>query len=674
VFVFTVGPFSFTTLIGRGGASEVWKGRHALSNTPVALKVSYTSNQQTLACTNLLDEAQRMVGLHHPGVIQIYDFGELPDDIEEHTSGLLQATRPYLIMELATTGLHQYTGQLPWALFHHIQLSVLHTLAYIHAKGIIHCDIKPGNLLISKEHSQVKLSDFGISCTQKELASRHQRHVLIGTPSYMAPEQLSQTWRDYGPWTDLYALGCTLVELLTGQPPFGHKESLDLLKKAHLFELPPPLPSFLDIPDGYEAWLQTLLAKDPADRFQSAADAIWTLSQVIPSLSSDSQPACLDSLLEEARSNSPDFDCLPTLIETQPVGTLSTTSIPPTQATLDPVDAESQHHTSQLDATIDTASFLVAPPTRPDLPHLPRTARTTPPMPSRWPQLTLRSPAAQLKALPTALRQSLDPPLLGRHGIQQQLWNALHHTREQQQSRTVVLRGPAGIGKTKLAHWLLESVHQTGAATGLYTACQTEHSPNAGLHAMTIDALRCHGLHGRALTYQISAVMSAIQPVLDPLNTNQPTRSIRLFPWEALTEWLEHTPDSQTAAHPPEAFTQFLLYLAQQRPCVLCIDQPHLSQPTLLWLERWLTQGYYAPLLLLVCLPDIDLDTLPPTTAHPIHTILSHHHTQVIDIPPLDDNAQEQLIQFWTTHPNPPSHHTPRHLLEQLRSDAYHEP
>ncbi len=153
-------------------------------------------------------------------------------------------------------------------------LSLLDALAHAHARGVVHRDIKPGNVLLGGSWHEVKLTDFGLAHALH--GPSMSEDDVIGTPSYMAPEQFRGQWRDYGPWTDLYSLGCLVYSLATGSPPFGRVKG-NAARAAHLVRPVPPLVPKHPLPAAFHPWVHQLLEKDTARRFACAADAAWAL-------------------------------------------------------------------------------------------------------------------------------------------------------------------------------------------------------------------------------------------------------------------------------------------------------------------------------------------------------------------------------------------------------------
>ncbi|HEY4220767.1 MAG TPA: serine/threonine-protein kinase, partial [Myxococcota bacterium] len=234
----------------------------------------------------LRNEIHNVARLSHPGIILLFEAGEVDDDAEKNSRGRFAAGSPFFAMELASNGaLSPKRLPLPWGTSRMLLLSLLDALAHGHARGVIHRDLKPGNILLcapGDPRPGLKLTDFGIAQPLGEhVDGEAEQGRLSGTPRYMAPEQFQAKWRDFGPWTDLYALGCIGYQLATGKAPF----SGDALKLAiqHCHDTPAPPTKNMSkealraYPDGYDAWVLRLLEKDPVRRFTCAADAAWAL-------------------------------------------------------------------------------------------------------------------------------------------------------------------------------------------------------------------------------------------------------------------------------------------------------------------------------------------------------------------------------------------------------------
>jgi WD40 repeat protein/tRNA A-37 threonylcarbamoyl transferase component Bud32 len=252
--------------IGRGGMGVVYKARQPALNRFVALKMVRAvdaSNQELLA--RFRSEARVVASLRHPLIVQVYDFGD--------HDGL-----PYLAMELIERGtLADRLDGTPWPA--HAAAKLMIDLAgavqFAHERYVIHRDLKPANVLIVSEapELEVKITDFGLAKLFHEGGSQHTKSgAFIGTPSYMAPEQVSGKSQQIGPPADVYALGAILYELLTGRPPFCGASPIETLQQRlamepiSVFRLAPHAPR--DLATICEKCLRTEIDR----RYGSAAE------------------------------------------------------------------------------------------------------------------------------------------------------------------------------------------------------------------------------------------------------------------------------------------------------------------------------------------------------------------------------------------------------------------
>ncbi|HEY2442802.1 MAG TPA: serine/threonine-protein kinase [Streptosporangiaceae bacterium] len=264
--------YRLTERIAAGGMGEVWRGVDELLGRPVAVKLmaaTHANDEQFRA--RFRAEARYAASLSHRGIARVFDFGESeqePPDAAGRPDGLPRAPGlAYLVMELVageplSVAIARDGARSVDAALDLIEQSA-RALQAAHTAGIVHRDIKPGNMLITPD-GQVKITDFGIA---RALVASHltQSGVVMGTAQYVSPEQASG--RPVTAASDLYSLGVVAYECLAGRPPFTAETPI-ALALAHVSNRPPPLPD--SVPPLVAALVGQMLAKDPADRPASA--------------------------------------------------------------------------------------------------------------------------------------------------------------------------------------------------------------------------------------------------------------------------------------------------------------------------------------------------------------------------------------------------------------------
>ncbi len=257
------GRYRLDTRIATGGMGEVWRATDLVLDREVAVKVlkhEYADDPSFVA--RFEAEARHAAALHHQNVASVFDFGELAD---ADGSG---RPRPFLVMELVPgQPLSALLGgePMPPANAADLVAQAADAIGAAHAIGVVHRDVKPANLLVTPD-GQVKITDFGIA-RAADAVPLTQTGQIVGTPHYISPEQAEG--RPATAASDIYALGVVLYECLAGRRPFAADTPVTTAL-AHLREPVPPLPD--TVPDHLQAVVATALAKDPADRFASAAD------------------------------------------------------------------------------------------------------------------------------------------------------------------------------------------------------------------------------------------------------------------------------------------------------------------------------------------------------------------------------------------------------------------
>jgi serine/threonine-protein kinase len=263
------GRYLLQSRIATGGMGEVWRSEDTLLDREVAVKVlkqEYADDPTFRA--RFEAEARNAAALHHPNVASVFDYGQLLDD---DGSGV---RRPFLVMELVPgeplSALLRGGKQMPPDTAADIVGQAAAGVAAAHTIGIVHRDVKPGNVLVTPDGT-VKITDFGIARAM-DGAAMTQTGQIIGTPHYISPEQAEG--RTATEASDIYALGVVLYECLAGRRPF-HRDTPIQVALAHIREAVPPLPE--TVPEQLRGVVDRALAKRPEDRFASAADLATAL-------------------------------------------------------------------------------------------------------------------------------------------------------------------------------------------------------------------------------------------------------------------------------------------------------------------------------------------------------------------------------------------------------------
>jgi len=247
------GKYARLRLLGTGATGEVWEAYDVRLRRSVALKILRHGDPQHLA--RFRREAQAAAGLEHPSIATVYESGEVDGT-------------PYIAMRLVQgTDLYRIPHgdpRLPVRLIRDAALA----LHFAHQKGLLHRDIKPSNLLV--EDGRIVVTDFGLARRIDVASSLTASGNILGTPAYMAPEQASGLLSQLGPHSDVYSLGATLYELVTGRTPFVGKDLYKLL--SEVMEGNPPSPRSIDpnLDRDLESILLKCLEKEPRRRYSSA--------------------------------------------------------------------------------------------------------------------------------------------------------------------------------------------------------------------------------------------------------------------------------------------------------------------------------------------------------------------------------------------------------------------
>jgi eukaryotic-like serine/threonine-protein kinase len=405
--------YEVVSVLGEGGMGIVYRCRDLATGHDIALK-RVIPPESKLAAEYIMwfyKEARALAALDHPCIVRARDFGQLRDGT------------PYLAMDLVTgVSLHDLS-QAPnrFELIWHVVDQILGALAHAHARGIIHGDLKPSNVLVEEvpgEPPKIHILDFGLAWLKQDPHDERldgakpmefAPHAGAGTPGYMAPEQIQHEMHHVCGATDLYALGCVLFKLLSGRSVFSG-DPKELLR-LHAFEKIPELKLAIDAPETTPPFVRRLLAKRPWDRWEFAAEARAAWSAWRPA--SDVDPSAFV------------FPVLP-------------------------------HKT-------------ISPPA-------PTTRQTGPP---RGPVESLSRAAPQRAPGLLSIRPS---PIVGRDEIRRVLRETCDEVIEGigEPHRLIILVGPAGVGKSRIGEWLCEVVHEEGTMIPLRIRYRPIRSPLDG--------------------------------------------------------------------------------------------------------------------------------------------------------------------------------------------------
>jgi len=262
----TLGPYRIINQVGQGGMATVYKAYQPSMDRNVAIKVLPRQLAETREFTARFQQEARIIArLEHPHILPVFDYGE--------SEGITYFVMRYL--EAGTLKNRMEAGSLSFNQIDRLFTQLAEALEYAHSQGIVHRDLKPANALVD-ERGNLFLTDFGIAKLLESASPRlTQTDAIMGTPAYISPEQARAQSVDRR--SDIYSLGIILYEMVTGRVPFIADTPLAVILK-HISD-PLPLPSIVksDIPESIENVILKALAKDPADRYDTAAEflAAW---------------------------------------------------------------------------------------------------------------------------------------------------------------------------------------------------------------------------------------------------------------------------------------------------------------------------------------------------------------------------------------------------------------
>ena len=260
--------YAIVSEIGRGGMGVVYKAKQKGLDRPIALKMILAGEHASAADLKRFQaEAKAVARLQHPNIVQIHEIGE--------SDG-----KPFFSMEFVEgRSLGSKLNGTPSQARDAARLveTLAQAIDHAHHRGVVHRDLKPANVLLTPEGTP-KITDFGLAKHLDREGSQSESQAILGTPSYMAPEQATSRGV-IGPTTDVYALGAILYELLTGRPPFRGATRLETIEQVKTAEPVPPSRLVLRLPRDIETICVKCLQKEPGKRYENAAELAKDLAR-----------------------------------------------------------------------------------------------------------------------------------------------------------------------------------------------------------------------------------------------------------------------------------------------------------------------------------------------------------------------------------------------------------
>ncbi len=647
-----LGPFRLDQVIGRGGMGEIWRGIHVAQRIPVAVKVlTEQGARRDDYLRQFRNEIRSVAALDHPGIVLVFDHGEVTDAAAEASGGHLVAGSPYLVMELAQHGaLDRYVHALNWPIVRHVVFNVLDALAHAHARGVVHRDLKPQNILLGcarKDGLGLKLADFGLAHPLDLTGRTGKFERGWGTPSYMAPEQFRGLFRDYGPYTDLYALGMVVWQLTTGELPFDGDDVIAISGRHLHGDLPAFEPRF-DVPDGLVGWLHRLLQKDPRDRFPTAPDAAYALARIVGAHDDASAGRLLageHSQTVPIRMGEGETVPMPDFVSRDAADTIrevgATTELLPQEALLSHMDTTgiTMNLAGWMDIPFGGASQApLAEATQPSLAVV-----QSPPLPDDWRQPDVGEPSPQLLGAGLGLYGLRTVGMVDREDERDWLWEQLGEVHRLHEARLVVLEGRAGTGKSRLAQWLCERAAEVGGATILSAVHSPISGPADGVSGMLARHFGCVGLERGDVQERLARLMRA-EGITEP------------YEWQALTELISPSGRDGADLDSHVRFTssrqRFALLrrtverIARERPVVLWLDDIQWGADALGIAEHLLDiqRATRSPILMVLTVREEAL-TERPLERSLLKRVLRADQSQLLRVEPLAAADTSELVR-----------------------------
>lgn len=672
-----LGPFDLLKPIGKGSMGVVWEGVHRSQGLPVAVKVLTTVGAQDETFRQAFaNEVRAVARLHHPSIIRLLDYGNTDESLFSASNGQIASGSQYYAMELATGGtLPRPKSPLPWLQMRFLLLELLDALAHAHARDVIHRDIKPGNILLMRDSTQsrVMLTDFGIAKAvgTKELPDG----MVAGTPRYMAPEQILNQFRDQGPWTDLYSIGCLAYLFAAGKRIFNHVKGTEVLR-CQLREEPEPVTG-RHLPEGFQKWLSKMLAKKISNRFEYAAEAAWELVclpdpvEELPQ-TAEAQDGGPDSSDNNAVSpngavNSSIFNTLyhAEQVELRSTGTSSVMQAAENRADIADDLLADMGETMRM-ASEDIAAMVVLPQAKPgfeplgekhDLATLAEVYRqrlTVPkivydnhvlvPAPKSWRREAYEERSSLLNGVGLGLWGLRSIPMVGREMERDIIYSQLIATRGDRIPRCIVLDGPRGCGKSRIIEWMAQRAHELSIAHTLKAFHYDDHLNAPGIARAMMYYLSCQNLTRAQALERIQWFLSE-HPLEDEYDDALPMLELMQLqddPNEPVPAIRFANVEEQYAV-----LSRFLTRICHDRAAYLWLDDVHNSKYSLDFVEYIMNSGLEIPLLILCSCRSEDIEQMSPQEESYKRILMSDGVTK-LDILPLSADVHLELVHQLT--------------------------